>query len=120
MEKNIKEEQTEKYYYKKKILEIDNQIDDSKKKIKKINDIHEELTALNKNTNKCIELLFISIKGKNKEKILNDMLGQNQTFYSNFSSMLDDEMLLTNKKINKLNEERDNLIKQSKEKNKEK
>lgn len=104
--------------FKKRINEIDNQIDNEKKKIKKIDSIQEEVTALNKNLNKCIELLSISIKGEQKDKMLNDMYDKNKSFYINFSSTLDDEISITKKKINKLTEEKENIIKENKDKNK--
>jgi len=109
---NIKDE------FKKKINEIDNQIDNEKKKIKKIDSIQEEVTALNKNLNKCIELLSVSIKGEKNDKMLSDMYDKNKSFYVNFSSTLDDEISATKKKISKLNETKENLIKENKNKNK--
>lgn len=102
--------------FKKRINEIDNQIDNEKKRIRKIDNIQEEVTELNKNLNKCIELLSVSIKGEKKEKMLNDMFDKNKSFYANFSCTLDDEMSITKKKINKLNEEKENLIKENKDK----
>lgn len=112
----MEKKENQKDNFKQKIAHIDNQIDTSQSKIRKINDIQEELTALNKNLNKCIELLSISIRGKKKEKILNDMAGQNQKLYANFSSSLDDEILLTRKRISNLTEEKENLIKENKNK----
>ena len=109
----------EKDNIKNRISEIDNNLDDSHKKMKEINEMHEELTALSKNINRCIELLTISIKGPNVERRLNDLLVRNQKSYSRFSSVLDEEMILTNREINKLNEERDNLIEQDKQRRKE-
>ena len=50
MEKERKENTKE--YFKKRINEIDNKIDNEKKRIKKFDDIQEEVTALNKNLNK--------------------------------------------------------------------
>jgi len=114
MEKQQKE--NVKDYYKKRINKIDNKIDSEKQRIKKFDDIQEEVTTLNKNLNKCIELLSVSIKGKTKEKMLHDMFDKNKSFYANFSSTLDDEISLTKKNINKLNEEKENLIKQNKDK----
>ena len=110
---NIKDE------FKKKVNEIDNQIDNEKNKIKKINNVHEMVTALKKNLNKCIELLSVSINGKQKNKMLNDMYDKNKSFYMNFSSSLDNKISITKNKINKLNETKDILIKEHEEKNDE-
>jgi len=50
--------------------------------------------------------------------MLSDMYDKNKSFYVNFSSTLDDEISATKKKISKLNETKENLIKENKDKNK--
>lgn len=112
MEEQKKESKTD--YLKKRLNEIDNKIDSEKQKMKKIDDIQEEVNALNKNLNKCIELLSISIKGSQTSRKLNEMSNGNKSFYANFSSILDNEKGSSVKKINKLNDEKDNLIKETK------
>ena len=106
--------ETTKDYFKKRINEIDNKIDSEKQRIKKIDDIQEEVTALNKNLNKCIELLSISIRGEKTGKKLNNMLDENKSFYANFSSALDEEKTITTKNISKLTDEKESLIKNTK------
>lgn len=110
---NIKDE------FKKKVNVIDNQINNEKNKIKKIDNVQEIATSLKKNLNKCIELLSVSINGKQKNKMLNDMYDKNKSFYVNFSSSLNNKIAITKNKINELNEKKDILIKEHEEKDDE-
>ena len=101
---------------KQKINEIDYKIDNEKEKIKKLDDIQESMTALNKSLNRCIELLSLSLKGPTSQNMFEDMQAQNKAIYQNVTSELDDEMDKTRSTINKLYEEKDNIIKEDKNK----
>lgn len=102
---------------KQKINELNNMIEEEKKKIKKLDSMQEEITSLNKNMNKCIELLSKSIESPTKDNMLSDMYNSNKSLYRNLTSSLDEEAEVSKKIINKLSQEKDNLIKENKKKN---
>jgi hypothetical protein len=98
-----------------KIKEIDSKIDIEKNKEKRLDDIEEIVTSLNNNINRCLELLSISIKGNNSEKKYNNIQTENRINYKkNMNDIeIQREMLKTN--INKLNTEKEGLLKEEKE-----
>lgn len=114
MEKQAKEKIPDNI--KKRINEIDNLVDYEKRRIKKFDNMQEEVIALNKNLNKCIDLLSKSIEGPTKKNMLNDMYDSTKSFYMNFISTLDEEISSSRKNINKLAQEKDDIIKQNKNK----
>lgn len=98
------------------ITQLDNNINNEKKKIKKLDTIHEEITSLNKSLNKCLELLSKSMGGPSVKNMLNDMYDSNKSLYINLTNKIDDEIKISMKSINKLYGEKDRIIKESKQK----
>lgn len=96
------------------IVRIDNLVDEQKYKIKKIDELHEQIASLNKNLNICIGLLARTVNGPTTQNMFNDMYENNQSFYANMTSTLDDELLLAKKAISSLSKEKEELIKEFK------
>lgn len=103
----------------KKLLEIDTKVDDEKNKIKKIEELQEQVTSLNKNLSICIALLAKSMRGPTTQNMFNDMYNTNQSFYKNMTSSLEEENIEIQKSIGKLLDEKENAIKEYKDKLKE-
>lgn len=101
---------------KQKIKEIDDRLDIERKKLQKLDDMREEIISLNKNMDKCIDLLAKSIKGPVTKSIFNDMYDSNKIFFIKANSAIDEENNISKKEINKLYQEKDKLIKENKEK----
>ena len=99
---------------KKRINEIDNMLNNEKNRIKNINDIQNNIYELNKNTNKCIELLSKSIKGKRTNASLDDIRNNNRTFYIKASNILENETSEIKKKIAILYREKNEEIEKNK------
>lgn len=102
-----------------KIVRIDNLVDEQKYKIKKIDELQEQITSLNKNLNMCIALLARAINGPTTQNMFNDMYENNQSFYANMANTLDDELVDARKTIDSLSKEKDELIKEFKKEIKE-
>lgn len=96
------------------IIRLEKMMDEEKIKIKKIDEIQEQLTSLTKNLNICIGLLARAMKGPNTQNIFNDMYDNNRSIYNNLTNELDEQIGLSEKNINKLIEEKDNLIEETK------
>ena len=103
----------------KKILEIETNIADEKKKIKKIEELQEQVINLNKNLGICIALLAKSMRGPTTQNMFNDMYNNNQSFYKNMTASLEEESLEIQKSINNLLDEKENTMKEYKDKLKE-
>ena len=101
---------------KSQIDKIDNLIDNEKSRIKKLDSMQEDIMSISKSINQCIELLSQSIKGPNTESKYNDMRNSNKKAYINIATFLDNEVELSRKKINKLYDEKETLLKKSKNK----
>lgn len=101
---------------KNQIKQIDSLIDNEKNKIKKIDSMQENIVSISKSMNRCIDLISLSVKGSKTENMLNDMRQSNKLFYMNMSTLLDDENKISNKKINKLSEKKETIIKETNDK----
>ena len=101
---------------KKEIERIDNLIDDEKLRIKKIDSMQEDIVSISKSMNQCIDLLSQSIKGPQTESKYNDMRNFNKKAYINISNFFDNETELSRKKINKLYDEKESILKEKKSK----
>ena len=60
-----------------RIKEIETKIDSEKNKTKQLDEIEEIVTSLNKNINRCLELLGVSIQGNNIDKRLSAIETEN-------------------------------------------
>jgi len=85
-------------------------------RIKKIDSMQEDIISLSKSMNQCIDLLSQSIKGPHTESKYNDMRNSNKKTYINITTFLDDEAELSRKKINKLFDEKETILKENKNK----
>ena len=102
-----------------KIVRIDNLVDEQKYKMKKIDELQEQISSLNKSLNMCIALLSRAINGPTTQNMFNDMYENNQSFYANMASTLDDELVETRKFISSLSKEKEDLINEFKKEIKE-
>lgn len=99
---------------KQRINEIDNMIDEERKKIKKIDVMQQDITTLNKNLNKCIDLLSKSVKGPTTHNMFNEMYETSRSLYVNLTSTLDEVAVSSIKSINKFSKQKDELIEENK------
>ncbi len=99
-------------------------IDKEKVYLKYIDDIRDKFLNINKNFNKCLDLLSISIRGNESSALIDEMLSDNMATISRVSDELDSEQEKTKNKINDLYYKKDNFDsikrKEIEEKNKEK
>lgn len=91
---------------KQKINELDNKLSAEKAKLRKIDAMQDSLYELNKNMNKCIELLSKSIVGPATNRFFNDMENNNRVFYAKSSAILEEESSDTMKNINNIYKEK--------------
>ena len=83
-----------------------------KKRLQKLDDMQEEIVALNKNLTKCIDLLSKSISGPVTNNVFNDMHNSNRLFYVKTSGIIDEESTNSKININRLYQEKDDVIKE--------
>ena len=102
--------------YKQKINEVDNRLDEEKKKLKKLNQIQNDIDSLSKNINKCIDLLSKSMKGPGINNMFSNMSDSNKLMHIKASSAIENEFQETNKKIYNLYGEKDKIIKENRNK----
>ena len=101
--------------YQNQINTLDNKIDNEKIIIKKIEKIQDDVVALTKSVDKCIDLLYKSIKGPTTNYEFDDMRNFNRKFLIETTNELDEETYQTQKKINKLTQEKEEILKHSRE-----
>lgn len=102
---------------KEKINKIDDELEIEKARLKKMDNMQEELHALNKSISKCIYLLSKSIKGPNTNNVFNDMNDSNRMLLENANATLEEEMADTKKNIHKLYEAKEEIIEEDRRKN---
>jgi len=100
---------------KQNIEQIDDKINIEKERIRKLENIHEELISLNRNMDKCIEILSKSMKGPTSNVMFDDMHNSNRIFLLKTASNLTEQAELSRKNINKLYQEKDEIINTNKE-----
>lgn len=93
-----------------RIKEIDNKIDIEKDKTKQLDEIEEIVVSLNKNINKCLELLGVSIQGNNIDKRLSAIESENNVNYKKNISNIELHREVVQKNIKKLNDEKEKII----------
>ena len=93
-----------------RIKEIDSQIDVEKDKGKQLDDIEEVVVSLNKNIERCLELLGTSVKGNNFEKKLSAYQTENKINYKKNMNDIESQRELLKANINKLYNEKDELL----------
>ena len=105
---------------KNKIRALDSEIDFEKNKIKKLDDIEELFITLNKDINKCVELLGESIKGKNIQNKLAAVSENSKISMKKGMSNIEEERKNIRKNISSLINEKDKITSEAKKENKEK
>ena len=98
-----------------KIKEIDSKIDEEKVKDKQLDDIEEVVTSLNKNIARCLELLGKSVQGNNFEKKLIAYESENRINYRKNMGNVEAQREILKDNINKLYNEKDELLETIKE-----
>lgn len=101
---------------KQQIYQIEDRIDSEKNKLNKISDIEDNFIALNKNLNRCIELVSSSVKSKKNTYMYEDMRISNNTLLNRVSNTLDEERDAVNKNIKNLYSEKSKIEDEAKEK----
>lgn len=97
--------------YKRSINETENKIDFEKRRIKDIENLQEEVVSLNKNLDECIKILEKSMQGPTTNYAFEDMHNNNRTFFVKTTSVLDEQIKNSQKKINSLSEKKEEQIK---------
>lgn len=98
-----------------KILnEIDEKIDIEKNRIRQIDDMQDNVREINRGFDRVIDILSCSIKGPNTDMMFDDMRDTSRSFYIEASSSLDEEALEIRNNVNKLYQQKDDIIKEDK------
>lgn len=98
-----------------KILnEIDGKIDIEKNRIRQIGDMQDNVREINRGFDRVIDILSRSIKGPNTDMMFDDMRDTSRLFYIEASSSLDEEALEIRNNVNKLYQQKDDIIKDDK------
>jgi len=105
---------------KNKMNEINSKLDYEKNKMKRLDDMEELFVSLNKDINKCVELLGESIKGKNVSRRLNSVQENNNINLRKGMVNIEEERESIKKNIVELSNEKDELIDKMKKEEKEK
>lgn len=92
--------------------ELNDQIDNEKKLIKNIDDYKEKCVKASKDFNKCLELLSLSIRGTQSNRIIDEASSNNAASIAKISEVLDTEREAAEKRLNNLRYEKDNLKKE--------
>lgn len=100
--------------YKREISQIDDAIDIEKQKLKRLDDMQEELAALNRNMEVCISLLAASVKGKNLGNVYRDIYDSNKRSCRKIGDAIDSTNSVATKKINNLYNDKYHLIEEQK------
>lgn len=98
-----------------KILnEIDEKIDIEKNRIRQIDDMQDNVREINRGFDRVIDILSCSIKGPNTDMMFDEMRDTSRSFYIEASSSLDEEALEIRNNVNKLYQQKDDIIKEDK------
>ena len=104
---------------KNKMNEINSKLDYEKNKMKRLDDMEELFVSLNKDINKCVELLGESIKGKNVSRKLNSVQENSNINLKKGMVNIEEERANIKQNITKLSNEKDDLIEEMKKEKKE-
>lgn len=94
---------------KKKNNKIDNKLAEEHNLINKLDSIEEELYSLKKTSNNCIELIRLSMKGGNINRVLESMIEDNKEYFSNTFAKIEEQRKFSQDRIKNLNQEKDKL-----------
>ena len=98
-----------------RIKEIDSKIDVEKDKSKQLDDLEEVVISLNKNIERCLELLGTSVKGNNFEKKLSAYQTENKINYKKNMSDIESQKEIVRANVVRLNNEKEELLETIKE-----
>lgn len=102
----------------KQIVAYEDNLKEAKDVLRGIEDLEDNFSHLNRNIERCVELLNASIKNKKVSNKLDHMIYDNKISYRKSYSTLDEEKEITQDKINELNDKIDELNKEIKDINK--
>ncbi len=100
---------------KKQMMELDDEIDEKKEKIRQIVDVEEGLKALNKSISRCIEMLSHSIEGNDIDKVLAITNDVNINNTKRIMNIIDEKKNNIKKEIKTINIEKESIESQKKE-----
>ena len=100
---------------KKRINEIDDELSEQKKKLKKLDSMQEDVASLTRNIDKCIQLLSKSIQGPTTQNMFNDMSNTNQLFLRKTNNNIEEETMKAQHNIHKLYQEKDQILKENRD-----
>ena len=106
-------------HVRKQIVACEDNLVEAKDTLRGIEDLEDNFSHLNRNIERCVELLNSSVKNRKVVRKLDHMIYDNKISYRKSSSSLEEEKELTQEKINELNDKIDELNKEIKEINKE-
>lgn len=104
---------------KKQIVAYEDNLVEAKDALRGIEDLEDNFSHLNRNIERCVELLNSSVKNRKVVRKLDHMIYDNKVCYKKSSSTLEEEKEYTQDKINELNDKIDELNKEIKEINRE-
>ena len=100
---------------KKQISVYEGNLREARSTLKGIEDLEDNFSHLNRNIERCLELLSSSVRNRKVTKMFEHMMYENKVSYRKTSYSLDEEKEFTRKKINKLSVDIDDLNKKIKE-----
>lgn len=102
------------YEAKKEIERLDEQIYNNQKSLEKLDELEESFAAINVCLNKCVELVNKSIKGRKVNRRMDEISIENKVKFTGAVYTLDDERRQLRDEINKLNDRKDEAVKEMK------
>lgn len=103
---------------KKQLVACEDNLVEAKDALRGIEDLEDSFSHLNRNIERCIDILNSSVKNRKVIKKLDHMIYDNKVSYRRTNFTLDEEKEITQEKINELNDKIDELNKEIKEINK--
>ena len=105
-------------HVRKQIVACEDNLVEARDALRGIEDLEDNFSHLNRNIERCVDLLNSSVKNRKVNKKFDSMIYDSKVSYRKSSSSLEEEKEFTQEKINELNEKIDELNKEIKEINK--
>lgn len=96
--------------------EIDKKIDNERKRIKSIDHLYDEMVKLNKQVNRCVEILSTAMQGPEVNNTLSEIYDDNRINYKKASESFEIEIEKSKKQISNLHKEKEDIIENIKKK----
>lgn len=98
------------------INDIDEMLSSEKRKARKLENLQNSFQNLNKNMDKCLDLISKSIRGNNVDSMIDEMRYTNKKLLSKNNQKINDEIKEIKKRVNKLYLEKEQLINKKEQK----